>query len=61
MQGTVVCRAVDLTSLTSYTELIDELEEKFQIKGELHPRKKWSIIFIDNEGDANLMGDHSWG
>ncbi|XP_058203632.1 auxin response factor 18-like [Rhododendron vialii] len=61
MQGTVVCRAVDLTSLTSYTELIDELEEKFQIKGELHRRNKWNIIFIDNEGDANLMGDHSWG
>lgn len=61
MQGTVVCRAVDLTSLTSYTELIDELEEKFQIKGELQPCDKWDIIFTDNDGDMNQMSDYSWG
>ncbi|KAH7839738.1 hypothetical protein Vadar_008069 [Vaccinium darrowii] len=60
MQGIMVLRAVDLTSLGGYTELIDELEEMFEIEGQLHPRNKWDIVFTDNEGDMMLMGDYSW-
>ncbi|XP_071702922.1 auxin response factor 18-like isoform X2 [Rutidosis leptorrhynchoides] len=57
MQGVAVGRAVDLSVLKGYDELINELEEMFEIKGELRPRKKWEIVFYDDEGDMMLMGD----
>nr|GEY27980.1 auxin response factor 9-like [Tanacetum cinerariifolium] len=60
MQGIAVGRAVDLTALKGYDELINELEEMFETKGELHPRNQWEIIFTDDEGDMMLMGDHPW-
>ncbi|XAR70154.1 hypothetical protein NMG60_11026924 [Bertholletia excelsa] len=60
MQGCAVGRAVDLTNLRSYEELIDELEAMFEIKGELRPRNKWEIVFTDDEGDMMLMGDDPW-
>lgn len=60
MQGVAVGRAVDLTTLKGYAELICELEEMFEIKGELHPRNKWEIVFTDDEGDMMLVGDDPW-
>uniref|UniRef100_A0A5B6YYP3 Auxin response factor n=1 Tax=Davidia involucrata TaxID=16924 RepID=A0A5B6YYP3_DAVIN len=60
MQGIAVGRAVDLTSLKGYDELINELEEMFEIKGELCPQNKWEIVFTDDEGDMMLMGDDPW-
>ncbi|KAK6129939.1 hypothetical protein DH2020_036333 [Rehmannia glutinosa] len=60
MQGVAVGRAVDLTILKGYDELITELEEMFGIKGELRPRDKWEIVFTDDEGDMMLMGDDPW-
>ncbi|KAI7743237.1 hypothetical protein M8C21_024875 [Ambrosia artemisiifolia] len=60
MQGMAVGRAVDLTVLKGYDELIDELEEMFEIKGELRPRNQWEIIFTDDEGDMMLVGDDPW-
>ncbi|XP_076945527.1 auxin response factor 9-like [Bidens hawaiensis] len=60
MKGMAVGRAVDLTVLKGYNELIDELEAMFEIKGQLHPRNQWEIIFTDDEGDMMLMGDHPW-
>jgi auxin response factor len=60
MQGVAVGRAVDLTTLSGYDELITELEEMFEIKGELRTRNKWEIVFTDNEGDMMLMGDDPW-
>ena len=53
-------RAVDLTTLRGYAELIDELENMFEIKGDLHPRNKWDIVFTNDEGDMMLLGDHPW-
>ncbi|MBA0589040.1 hypothetical protein Gorai_017812, partial [Gossypium raimondii] len=38
MQGIAVGRAVDLAMFEGYGQLIDELEEMFDIKGELRPR-----------------------
>ncbi|KAL2234641.1 UNVERIFIED_CONTAM: Auxin response factor 9 [Sesamum indicum] len=55
-----VGRAVDLTTLNGYDELITELEEMFEIKGELRPRNKWEIVFTDDEGDTMLVGDDPW-
>ncbi|KAL7159881.1 hypothetical protein ABFS83_01G056800 [Erythranthe nasuta] len=60
MQGVAVGRAVDLTTLNGYNDLINELEEMFEIKGELRPRNKWEIVFTDDEGDMMLVGDDPW-
>ncbi|OMO64276.1 hypothetical protein CCACVL1_21900 [Corchorus capsularis] len=60
MQGIAVGRAVDLTVLKGYDNLINELENMFDIKGELCPRGKWAVVFTDNEGDMMLVGDDPW-
>lgn len=60
MQGVAVGRAVDLTILKGYDRLIDELEKMFDIKGQLHPRNKWEIVYTDDEGDVMLVGDDPW-
>lgn len=60
MQGVAVGRAVDLTSLKGYDNLIDELEKMFEIKGELRPQNKWAVVFTDDENDMMLMGDDQW-
>ncbi|KAJ6426419.1 hypothetical protein OIU84_022099 [Salix udensis] len=60
MQGIAVGRAVDLTMLKGYSQLIDELEQLFDIKGQLHPRDKWEIVYTDDEGDMMLVGDDPW-
>lgn len=60
MQGVPVGRAVDLTALNGYSELIDDLEKLFDIKGELKSRNEWEIVFTDDEGDMMLVGDDPW-
>ncbi|CAA7037392.1 unnamed protein product [Microthlaspi erraticum] len=60
MQGIPVGRAVDLTVLSGYSELIDDLEKLFDIKGELQSRNHWEIVFTDDEGDMMLVGDDPW-
>lgn len=60
MQGVAVGRAVDLSTLEGYSQLIYELEEMFDLRGQLRPRNKWEIVFTDDEGDTMLLGDHSW-
>ncbi|KAK1276152.1 Auxin response factor 11 [Acorus gramineus] len=61
MQGIAVGRAIDLASLDGYDELITELESMFDIRGELRHRKKWEVVFTDDEGDMMLVGDDPWG
>ncbi|CAN6483386.1 unnamed protein product [Victoria cruziana] len=61
MQGVALGRAVDLTIMVGYDELIAELENRFEIKGELcHPNKKWEVVFTDEEGDMMLVADYPW-
>ncbi|KAK6919962.1 B3 DNA binding domain [Dillenia turbinata] len=60
MQGVAVGRAVDLAALHGYPELLNELEEMFEIKGELCSRNKWEVVFTDDEGDMMLVGDDPW-
>nr|CAD1843494.1 unnamed protein product [Ananas comosus var. bracteatus] len=60
MQGIAVGRAVDLTVLDGYDELISELELMFEIQGELQRRDKWQVVFTDDEGDMMLVGDDHW-
>lgn len=60
MQGVAVGRAVDLTTLNGYNDLIYELEKMFEIIGELHPPSKWAVVFTDDENDMMLVGDDPW-
>ncbi|KAL2490249.1 Auxin response factor 18 [Abeliophyllum distichum] len=60
MQGISVGRAVDLSALEGYDDLITELEKMFEIKGELRPKNKWDIVYTDDEGDVMLVGDDPW-
>ncbi|XP_038987156.1 auxin response factor 18-like isoform X2 [Phoenix dactylifera] len=60
MQGIAVGRAVDLTYLEGYDDLILELEQMFEIEGELHHRNKWEVVYTDDEGDMMLVGDDPW-
>lgn len=60
MQGVAVGRGVDLTAFVCYDDLINELENMFEIKGELRPRNKWQVVYTDNEGDMMLVGDDPW-
>lgn len=60
MQGVAVGRAVDLTALEGYNDLITELENMFEIKGELRVRNKWEVVYTDDEGDMMLVGDDPW-
>lgn len=60
MQGVAVGRAVDLSMFEGYDQLIDELEEMFDIKGQIRPWNVWEIIYTDDEGDRMLVGDDPW-
>ncbi|XP_052192178.1 auxin response factor 1-like isoform X2 [Diospyros lotus] len=61
MQGIAVGRAVDLTRLTSYKDLLGKLEEMFEIEGELcGSTKKWQVVYTDNEDDMMMVGDDPW-
>ncbi|KAL9360095.1 hypothetical protein Peur_048218 [Populus x canadensis] len=60
MQGIAVGRALDLTVLKGYRDLIYELEKMFEIEGELSTPKKWAVVFTDDEGDMMLVGDDPW-
>ncbi|RRT62264.1 hypothetical protein B296_00043515, partial [Ensete ventricosum] len=61
MQGFAVGRAVDLTRLIGYDELLHKLEEMFSIEGELTGAvNKWVIVYTDDEDDIMLVGDDPW-
>ncbi|CAH2071021.1 unnamed protein product [Thlaspi arvense] len=60
MQGVAIGRAVDLTVLDGYDQLIDELEKSFDLKDELRIDNQWEIVFADDEGDMMLVGDDPW-
>lgn len=61
MQGIAVGRAVDLTRLDSYKDLLCRLEEMFEIKGELcELAKKWKVVYTDDEDDMMMVGDDPW-
>ncbi|KAJ8484240.1 hypothetical protein OPV22_016725 [Ensete ventricosum] len=61
MQGMAVGRAVDLTRFCGYDELLQKLEEMFNIEGELYSAvKKWEVIYTDDEDDIMMVGDDPW-
>ncbi|KAL7237897.1 hypothetical protein ACSBR2_004072 [Camellia fascicularis] len=61
MQGIAVGRAVDLTRLDGYEDLVRKLEEMFEIEGELYgSAKKWQVVYTDDEEDMMMVGDDPW-
>lgn len=66
MHGMAVGRAVDLTRLSGYGQLLRKLEEMFDIEGELSGQvKRWEVVYTDDEGDTMMLdtmmlGDNPW-
>ncbi|KAH9310078.1 hypothetical protein KI387_037989, partial [Taxus chinensis] len=60
-QGIAVGRAIDLSKLYGYEDLISELEHLFNMEGLLCDRDKgWQVAYTDSEGDMMLVGDDPW-
>ena len=54
-------RAIDLSRLNGYTDLISELERLFSMEGLLKdPDKGWRVLYTDNENDVMVVGDYPW-
>ncbi|KAH1222106.1 Auxin response factor 4 [Glycine soja] len=60
-QGSLVGRAIDLSRLSSYNDLLIELERLFSMEGLLiDPNKGWRILYTDSENDIMVVGDDPW-
>ncbi|XP_027340130.1 auxin response factor 4-like isoform X2 [Abrus precatorius] len=60
-QGSLVGRAIDLSRLSSYNDLLIELERLFSMEGLLRdPSKGWRILYTDSENDIMVVGDDPW-
>ncbi|XP_061354948.1 auxin response factor 4 isoform X2 [Gastrolobium bilobum] len=60
-QGSLVGRAIDLSRLSSYNDLLSELERLFGMEGLLRdPDKGWRILYTDSENDIMVVGDDPW-
>lgn len=60
-QGSLVGRAIDLSRLNSYNDLLVELERLFSMEGLLRdPNKGWRILYTDSENDIMVVGDDPW-
>ncbi|KAI3822859.1 hypothetical protein L1987_10458 [Smallanthus sonchifolius] len=60
-QGNKVGRAIDLSKMSSYHELISELESLFQMEGVLTDRDgAWRLLYTDEENDMMVVGDDPW-
>lgn len=60
-QGSLVGRAIDLSRLYSYGDLLSELERLFSMEGLLSdPDKGWRILYTDSENDMMVVGDDPW-
>ncbi|KAK7262350.1 hypothetical protein RJT34_29918 [Clitoria ternatea] len=60
-QGSLVGRAIDLSRLKGYNDLLGELERLFGMEGLLKdPDKGWRILYTDSENDIMVVGDDPW-
>ncbi|CAK9174401.1 unnamed protein product [Ilex paraguariensis] len=60
-QGNLVGRAIDLSKLNGYDDLLIELERLFNMEGLLRdPAKGWRIVYTDSENDLMVAGDDPW-
>lgn len=60
-QGHPVGRAIDLSKLDGYGDLLVELERLFNMEGLLSiPDNGWQVVYTDKEDDMMLVGDDPW-
>ncbi|KAI7992606.1 Auxin response factor 4 [Camellia lanceoleosa] len=60
-QGSLVGRAIDLSRLNGYNDLLIELERLFTMEGLLRdPDQGWRILYTDSENDMMVVGDDPW-
>ncbi|XVE59798.1 hypothetical protein DITRI_Ditri05aG0075700 [Diplodiscus trichospermus] len=60
-QGSLVGRAIDLSRLYGYDDLMTELERLFSMEGLLSdPDKGWRVLYTDSENDVMVVGDDPW-
>ncbi|BBH04940.1 auxin response factor 4 [Prunus dulcis] len=60
-QGSLVGRAIDLSKLNGYGDLLSELERLFRMEGLLRDSDKgWRILYTDSENDVMVVGDDPW-
>ncbi|XP_051143573.1 auxin response factor 4 isoform X2 [Andrographis paniculata] len=60
-QGSLVGRAIDLSRLHGYDDLLGELERLFSMEGLLRdPNYGWRILYTDSESDMMVVGDDPW-
>ncbi|KAF5751532.1 putative Auxin response factor [Tripterygium wilfordii] len=60
-QGSLVGRAIDLSKLNGYDDLLSELERLFCMEGLLQdPGKGWRVLYTDSENDIMVVGDDPW-
>ncbi|KAF7823427.1 auxin response factor 4-like isoform X1 [Senna tora] len=60
-QGSLVGRAIDLSRLSSYNDLLNELERLFGMEGLIKdPNKGWRVLYTDSENDIMVVGDDPW-
>ncbi|KAE8691766.1 hypothetical protein F3Y22_tig00110882pilonHSYRG00154 [Hibiscus syriacus] len=60
-QGSSVGRAIDLSKLYGYDDLMTELERLFGMEGLLcDPDKGWRVLYTDSENDVMVVGDDPW-
>ncbi|VFQ99760.1 unnamed protein product [Cuscuta campestris] len=57
-----VGRSLDITRISNYHELRQELAQMFGIEGLLEDpqRSGWQLVFVDRENDVLLLGDDPW-
>ncbi|KAL8210445.1 hypothetical protein R6Q57_004882 [Mikania cordata] len=60
-QGNKVGRAIDLSKMSSYRELLKELEQLFNMEGMFNnPNGVWRLLYTDEENDMMVVGDDPW-
>ncbi|KAJ4970988.1 hypothetical protein NE237_004087 [Protea cynaroides] len=60
-QGNLVGRAIDLSRLNGYDDLLIELERLFGMEDLLcDPKKGWQVLYTDSENDMMVVGDDPW-
>ncbi|PIN01413.1 hypothetical protein CDL12_26078 [Handroanthus impetiginosus] len=60
-QGSLVGRAIDLSRLHGYDDLLMELERLFSMEGLLRdPNNGWRVLYTDSDNDMMVVGDDPW-
>ncbi|CAA0811978.1 Auxin response factor 4 [Striga hermonthica] len=60
-RGSLVGRAIDLSRLQGYNELLTHLERLFNLEGLLHdPKHGWRILYTDSDDEMMVVGDDPW-